>query len=69
MSFRAPKLPPPPPPPPNAEDEASRAARERELRRGKTGRRAVSLMSSTGPVMPGGALPSLLPGRATVTGG
>jgi hypothetical protein len=70
MSLRSPKLPPAPPPPPNPNDEAARGARERELRSAKRGRRSISLTSMVGSAMPGmSAAPSLLPGRATVTGG
>jgi hypothetical protein len=70
MSVKAPKLPPAPPPPPNAEDEASRVSREREMRRSKLGRRTLSLTGGMGGAPAGGtAMPSMAPGRNTVTGG
>lgn len=73
MSFKAPKLPPPPAvtPPPSVEDEASRAAREREVRRaGRGGRRSLSLTAMAGAATPGmSPTLSLTPGRNTVTGG
>jgi hypothetical protein len=71
MSLRAPKLPPAPAAPPNAEDEAARMAREAEVRRTGRGKRAVSLtaLGNAIPTMPGGNAISMLPGRASVTGG
>jgi hypothetical protein len=72
MSMRSPKqpaAPPPLPPPPNPNDDVSRAAAERELRSGKRGRRTVSLTALAGGRPGMSAAPSMLPGRATVTGG
>lgn len=70
MSFRAPKLPPAPPPPASPEDEASRRAREGELRRSLRGRPRLSLTAGLATAAaPTGAMPAMTPGRATVTGG